>query len=102
MANCEECKNRIGCENYAPKSTTACEHYAEEVRQLKPCPFCGGEAVGYEDNYGKYLVGCPECGAMIGIKLECGEVLKDGWKATFNTIEEAFDAWNRRADNAKL
>lgn len=39
MANCENCKNRIGCGNYAPKSTVACEHYAEDerdVQQLKP------------------------------------------------------------------
>lgn len=70
--------------------------------ELRLCPFCGGEATGYKDNYDKYLVACPECGAMIGIKLECGEVLKDGWKATFDTVEEAFEAWNRRVDNGVL
>ena len=72
------------------------------AEKLKPCPFCGGEAEGYKDNYDKYLVACHGCGAMIGIKLECGTELKDGWIATLDTVEEAFEAWNRRTDNAKV
>lgn len=32
MANCEKCRYRIGCVIYAPKSTVACEHYAEDEK----------------------------------------------------------------------
>lgn len=63
---------------------------------LMPCPFCGGGAHGYRDNYGKAMVQCDECKAMIGVALECGTPLFDGWRATFETAEAAVAAWNRR------
>lgn len=65
---------------------------------LKPCPFCGGKASICEDIYEKYMVIC-SCGIMLGIELEDGCELKDGWRARFDTICEATEAWNRRADN---
>ena len=61
------------------------------MAELKPCPFCGGEARIVENDplgMGKkefftYGAICPSCGANF-------------WK---NTETEAEEAWNRRADN---
>lgn len=66
--------------------------------KLKPCPFCGGDAKIFYDNYGKYLAKC-SCGLLIGIELETGNELIDGWKAKFDTFDEAVEAWNRRVSN---
>lgn len=34
--------------------------------ELKPCPFCGGEAYcSYEENYNRYMVKCFDCGATV-------------------------------------
>lgn len=57
--------------------------------ELKPCPFCGGEAclrehvfVGYTSTYG---VVCLDC---------CAET-----RQFFYTKDEATEAWNRMTDN---
>lgn len=102
MANCENCKNRIGCENYAPKSSTACEHYAEEVQQLKFCPFCGGEArtkvmIGQYDMI-VIKVGCFDCDVWKRSKINSGDSIEKFDKA----MQDVISKWNRRADNAKL
>lgn len=39
------------------------------------------------------------CGVIMGVELEDGCELVDGWRATFNTMEEAIEAWNRRIEN---
>ena len=50
---------------------------------LKPCPFCGGEAVIREDARGLYRVSCPGCYV----------------KTSLSTIEdEAITVWNHRAN----
>ena len=61
--------------------------------ELKPCPFCGGEAdlehytVGsWDDPEDRYDVNCLSCLASIESK---------------STEAEAIEAWNRRADVAK-
>lgn len=57
-----------------------------KIPELKRCPFCGGEAAilhYHEDDV--YLPHCTECDGMI-----------EKW---FDTPEEAFEAWNRRATN---
>ena len=113
MANCEMCRYRIECENYAPKSTTACEHYAENVQQLKPCPFCGHRAelrnTGFEvcrnrengDIITRWFVRCPYCGTereggCSEYRIRDDETLrlmddkKDGRR-------RAIENWNRRA-----
>ena len=59
--------------------------------ELKPCPFCGGEAeiqFGACD-YNVYQVVCTNdgCNAM------------NGWD---DTPEQAAEAWNRRADNKPI
>lgn len=68
---------------------------------LQPCPFCGGGATAYKDNFGKYLVMCDECGAMIGVSLEIGKVLVNGWTAIYETPEEAVNAWNKGTEVEK-
>lgn len=53
------------------------------MSELKPCPFCGGEA-GYESTQHKYgvvhSIYCEECG------VETARLSRD----------EAIEAWNRR------
>ena len=55
------------------------------MSDLKPCPFCGGEAVmcGYQDEM-LYYVKCRDCGAC-----------SDGAQLS---AETAAAAWNRRAE----
>ena len=59
--------------------------------KLKPCPFCGGEGCiqehkfyGYPSTFG---VVCLDC---------CCET-----RQFYMTLEEAVEAWNRRADDDK-
>ncbi len=69
------------------------------THELKPCPFCSGKAEIFIDDYGKCLIQCNNCGVLVGVEVENGVELKDGWRATFETKEQATEAWNRRADN---
>jgi hypothetical protein len=58
-------------------------------KELKRCPFCGGEA-DVEENSKCYGVECrtQECGS-VGIDWEMGHA--------FDTEQAARDAWNKRA-----
>ena len=60
------------------------------MKELKLCPFCGGEAYTYtchNHQVGKvYLVHCKKC----RINYPCDKVCK--------TEAEAIEAWNRRAE----
>lgn len=64
----------------------------ENKIELKPCPFCGGEAIrlsDFDDEYERvYLesVHCRNCHARVA------------WQ---ETVEEAIEAWNTRADSAE-
>lgn len=50
--------------------------------ELKPCPFCGGKAEFFEDEFFcRYSVVCTECGAGTD---------------TYGVERDAIDAWNRR------
>lgn len=55
--------------------------------ELKPCPFCGGNAVVDMDEswYWEYKAYC----ALCGVSMEY-----------FETKKEAVEAWNRRVDDA--
>ena len=69
--------------------------------KLKPCPFCGKkDSVEIEEGYvhddfngyretGDYFVRCRYCDLMFGYDDELG--------GNFKTMEEALDAWNKRA-----
>ncbi len=54
-------------------------------KQLKPCPFCGGENIKLEleDEYDVWRVMCWRCNATIQIEGK----------------EKAIKKWNRRVDN---
>lgn len=62
----------------------------DEVK-LKPCPFCGGEAVLKRDRMGKYCAKCTNCGCMTTFQFGFGDEAVSKKKAT--------DIWNRRAEN---
>lgn len=124
MANCEKCKNRIGCENYVPKSTIACENYAEEVQQLKSCPFCGSEAricievIGTNclplrayDIIVEWGIGCSNKDCSLSC-IELKPLFRrkcDYWVETDGTLKPVkygedgrqyvIDAWNRRVND---
>ena len=58
--------------------------------ELKPCPFCGGEARTYRLQYGlmkKYCIECLECGAELPMMFCSEDEVK------------AIAAWNRRPGN---
>ena len=62
--------------------------------ELKPCPFCGGEAL-FETNqaisshieYEAYRVSCWTCG------------VRTGWHALSEGKKHVIEIWNRRADD---
>lgn len=96
MANCEN------CENYAPKSTTACENYAEKLQQLKSCPFCGGEAItkasvtkGLTMNMITVKIGCYDCDVWKYDGIKSGGSFEELNKA----MQDVISKWNRRAGN---
>ena len=54
-------------------------------QKLKPCPFCGGEAMVVKMGY-PHFVYCTSCGAKV-----------HKWD-----IERSVDAWNRRSIDADI
>ena len=58
--------------------------------KLKPCPFCGGEAILKRDRIGLYCVKCTNCGCMTTFQFDFGE----GEEVS---KRKATDVWNRRA-----
>lgn len=74
------------------------------MEQLKPCPFCGGEAktsVGYIKCGGDELllratVYCGVCGVGKFVKFNAEQKPFEDFAKNFNA---AVDMWNRRADD---
>ena len=77
--------------------------------ELKPCPFCGGEAdcisedAGWDsrgENIWAVTVGCLSCGANIEVERHCDHLLRDDdiEGETCHALEEQVAAmWNARA-----
>lgn len=78
------------------------------MAELKPCPFCGGEAaIRYQDVYMSKAVfaHCKVCKARIMERYEGKHIRQDG---TYNSIsledaeKKAVEAWNRRAGDGHV
>lgn len=73
--------------------------------ELKPCPFCGGEACfkdGEPITYGRYevLVICKKCSAsVVGVATINFRTEHKSCNGYNLAKEQATKAWNRRADN---
>lgn len=81
------------------------------MAELKPCPFCGGEA--YEDACDRIIrIGCKACkynrafhglvqseiNTGVPIIYTGGEVSDSEWYDQY-AHERAYEAWNRRAED---
>ena len=56
--------------------------------ELKPCPFCGGDAEIYDFKDGRYFVGCSNTNCDVY-----------PYTSIHYDKEDAIAAWNRRADH---
>ena len=72
------------------------------IKQLKPCPFCGGKAhirnVTENDGYVHYetvCVLCEDCGAQSVRKIS------DGYYGCYCSYEEIAELWNRRVKESE-
>lgn len=61
--------------------------------ELKPCPFCGGEAHLFVDDGVKVI--CPACGATSKCLVDC----LTGRGVAGNATKAVIEAWNRRVKN---
>lgn len=59
---------------------------------LKPCPFCGGDAIVREFN-------APDGSIMYSARCASGKCLIKPMTGWTYTKQRAIDAWNRRADD---
>ena len=62
-------------------------------KELKPCPFCGGEAILQETGGFWCNVICDKCGAMTACIMNNCE---------YSSKDKAIELWNRRSDNGNL
>ncbi|WP_072265284.1 MULTISPECIES: Lar family restriction alleviation protein [Serratia] len=60
------------------------------ANELKPCPFCGGNARVVDSSYS---------GSAIHVSCRCGAQMFGG-RQHFGSESEATDAWNRRAGDS--
>lgn len=65
--------------------------------KLKPCPYCGNRVLIGKDNHDKFIIECKNCKLLFGIEVEDGTELVEGWRATFDSVQEAVSAWNKRS-----
>lgn len=62
----------------------------QTMPELKPCPFCGGEARLFVNDGVRVL--CTKCRAS-------SKILVDSECYKTSAVEKVIEAWNRRADN---
>ena len=82
------------------------EENSNKKKDLKPCPFCGGEAIllvnqMYPEK--KSYIECMKCGAKTNEFMTSVEYIKCGTKTDefmtsfeFSSDDKAIEAWNRR------
>jgi Lar family restriction alleviation protein len=65
--------------------------------ELKPCPFCGGEAelvkafpLDGQTHYEVAKVRCSMC------KCQTDDYILNGYYGSTDTVQDAFEAWNKR------
>ena len=71
------------------------------MTELKPCPFCGGEAEvgqvahgsGMDDHFINWFIRCQKCGANIE------RAADDFYGREFFSAGEVMELWNRRDNN---
>jgi Lar family restriction alleviation protein len=69
-----------------------CEKGTREMAELKPCPFCGGEA-----HLDREEIFCDICGAKMPIELYVyGSVACDRFPTYQEARAEMIESWNRR------
>lgn len=56
-----------------------------ENRELKPCPFCGGNVKIYQNYMYQYNLQCEKCHCVV-------------WTENCRSIVAVKEAWNRRAE----
>ena len=78
------------------------------MADLKPCPFCGGEAdiwIKSQNRHpfvGSYiLVKCDVCGACTKTFYNLNDIPEDDSWTHWETAERAIKAWNRRVNEPK-
>lgn len=83
-----------GCENGVSIRPVTKED-GKMFDNLKPCPFCGSEAVLFVDEGIRVL--CPKCRAASKTMLDN---MIDGCRPT-NATKKVIEAWNRRVDDGQ-
>lgn len=64
------------------------------MNELKPCPFCGGEATVFASSEGGVFVVCMKCQVRTHTLVDTL-----AYNKPTNAVKKVIEAWNRRVDN---